>query len=214
VPALASLADVKRIMRLDDVNAARDDKINAALRAIEAWAALRLKGLADAGPQAETFFDIYEDATLPLPARDAVVTKLKVYDYPSSQGIPLSPIELGLGHGYDITDSEVILRPVLGVSPFEGAQASRRTRCYSRVEVFYIATGVVPADVTEGIAFMAAGYYQFGPTILQAIRSERIGDYSYTVDVNQDPNTGMPFYVSQALFFLTPHMRKSRVSVT
>lgn len=211
--AYASVADVKRILRIEATDDdAVDARLRAALSAVEAWASHRLVRLSQAGDQVWVKFDVREDATLHLPADDLTVTKVKVFEYPSLSGVPLSPVELGLGRGFDLTDDgRLILRPTLGISPFEGATAQRALRTYSRVEVFYIGTGIVPADVTEGIAFLTAGYYTDGPKILSGITSEKIGDYSYTrAGNNPDSN---PSYLDQALFFLTDYFRKGRVSV-
>lgn len=211
--ALASLDDVKRILSLTDVDLVRDAKIRACLAAVEAWAEKRIANVSREGQQVEVYYDVYEDARLILPADDATVTKVKVYEYPSSGGVELSPIELGLGHGYDVTDTgELYLRPTLTTTPFEGATAQRRLRTYARVEVYYLGTGVVPRDLTEGIAFLAAGYYSDGPGALHGLVSEKIGDYSYTM---QRVSAGdEPSYVKQAKFFLSDYFRKQRVSVT
>lgn len=200
-------------MRIDAAETSQDDAIRVALEAVESWAESRFAHLTKEGSNVETYFDIPEDATLPLPSDDLTVTKVKVYEYPSSNGTPLSPIQLGLGHGYDMTDNgRLILRPTLVVSPFEGAVASRNIRVYSRVEVFYIGTGVIPKALTEGIAFLAAGHYTDGPRALRGLQSERIGDYSYTLNPGSDEE-GQPSFVARAAWFLTPFMRKQRVRV-
>lgn len=214
--AFASINDVKRILRIDPeiVDIERDKRLRQAIRAVESTMLPRLKKLDLPGDQMETFFDIPEDHTLRLPADDVTVTKVKVYEYPSSYGIPLSPIELGLGHGFDLTDDgAVILRPTLSFSPFEGATAQRRLRAYARVEVHYISTGVIPSAVTEGIAFLAAGWYQDGPRALSGLTDEKIGDYSYHLGGAVDEQTGMPNFIARAMWMLDPYMRKSRVQV-
>ncbi len=213
--ALASLADVKRVLRIPaaSVDTERDDRIRAALAAVESWADTRLWHISAEGEQLEVFWDIPEDATLHLAAPDVTVLKLKVYEYPSSAGVPLSPVELGMGHGYDLSDDgRVFLRPTLTVSPFEGASAQRRLRVYARVEVYYEGTGVIPRAVTEGIAFLAAGHYADGPRALKGLTSEKIGDYSYNLGALKS-DSGEPSFVDRALFFLGPYMRKQRVAV-
>ena len=212
--ALASLDDVKTVLRLTDVDATRDAQIQSSLDAVDSWAETHLWRISRIGAQMETYYDVYEDATLHLPAADVTVTVVRVFEYPSSSGIPLSPIELGLGSGYDITDDgRLLLRPTLLVSPFEGATAQRHLRVYARVEVHYEGTGVVPRAITEGIAFLAAGHWQDGPRALQGLTSERIGDYSYTLgDVGKDGGTSS--FEARALFFLKPFLKRQRVAVT
>lgn len=212
--ALASLEDVKRIMRIGsaDVDAERDARLRAALAAVESWAETSLWYISKSGPWVEVYWDVPEDHTLYLPADDVVVTKVRVFEYPSAYGVPLSPVELGLGHGYDVTDDgKLILRPSLFVSPFEGASATRRMRQYARVEVHYEGTGVIPRAVSEGIAFLAAGYYEYGPLALKNMKSEKIGDYAYTLG-GLNPEEELP-YVRQANFFLKRYMRRQRVQV-
>jgi hypothetical protein len=212
--AFAALADVKQILGYTDDDPVRDAKLQHNLDVVESWAAGQRWRLSDTGPQMETYWDISEDATLSLPDDDSTITKVKVYEYPSSYGVPLSPISLGLGHGYDITnDGRIILRPVLQMSPFEGASAQRRLRQYSRVEVHYIGTGIIPQAVTEGIAFLAAGYTIDGPRALKGIKSERIGDYSYTLGDQPGDEVGVPSYVARANWLLVPFMHRQRVMV-
>lgn len=214
MPALASTDDVKRILRLTDTNASRDAEIRAALDSVLSWADSRIV-LAGTGRQVETYFDVYEDATLRLPVGDLTVTMVKIFEYPASDGYLVSPIQLGLGNGYDITDDgSLYLRPLMGVTPFEGAWARRGLRMYSRVEVYYEGSGVVPRALTEGIAMLAAGYWNDGPSVLSGLKSEKIGDYSYTSDTSVDPATGKPAYEKSAMWFLKPYMKKARVMVT
>lgn len=212
---LASVDDVKDILRVSGLSELEEARIRRSLSAIQAWAEENLRPVCEEGDAVQSYWDIYEDATLLLPSEDVLVTKVKVYDYPSSSGVPLSPIELGLGHGYDITENgRLILRPTLGFSPFEGATAQRPLRIYSRVEVFYRGTGVIPRTMTEGVAWLAAGYYQFGPQVLEGIKKEKIGDYAYESDIPKGSD-GQPAYITQAAFFLNRHMRKAgrKVSV-
>ena len=156
------------------------------------------------------------DATLYLPGGDITVTAVKVYEYPAAAGIILTTGELGLGHGYDIDDdSRLILRPLLFTSPFEGANASRLLRIYAKVEVYYEGTGITPRAVTEGVAFLAAGYWKDGPRALIGLTGEKIGDYSYTLGSGGAASQGgVAEYVAQAEWFLTPFLKRARVQVT
>lgn len=213
---LADVADVKRILRFTDTDTDRDAQLQASLDVMQVVARRMLpKNLGRSGSLMEVWFDVPEDSTLRLPDSSAVVTMVKVFEYPSAYGVPLSPISLGLGHGYDQDDQgNLMLRPTLFVSPFEGASAVRRLRSYSRVEVNYIGDGAIPKDVTEGVAWMAAGYWKDGPRALQGLTSEKIGDYSYTLD-NTGGTSSMPEWYTQAMFFLADYMkRRSRVTVT
>jgi hypothetical protein len=210
---LASIADVKRILRIESsTDPVIDARLQAGLDVMEEWVLPKLKYVGKEGAWCEVYFDISEDATLRLPANDITITKVNVFEYPSSFGIPLSPIELGLGHGFDQDDQgNLMLRPSLYFSPFQGAVASRPRRTYSRVEVHYLGSGVVPRTITEGIAFLAAGYYQDGPRILAGLKSEKIGEYSYTLADRLAPDEAD--YVAQGLWFLGPQFKRQRVAV-
>lgn len=214
--ALASITDVKRILRIapTSVDEERDAQLRAALDAVESWAERSLKGITATGSQVETYFDIYEDATLHLPGSDIVVTKVTVWLYPSSEPVSWFTADSADGPRYQVTDDgKLILRPVLNVSDDAG---SRLLRCYERVDVFYEGSGVIPRAVTEGIAIMAAGYWTEGPQILRNVKSEKIGDYSYTLNdmSNTFGDVNEPIYVSRAAFFLQPYLRRSKVAVT
>ena len=208
----ASLDDVKRILRVTTEDETRDAQLRASLAAVESLMEQKIPYVPKGQDDFYCYFDIPEDATLTLPAKDVVLTKLQVFEYPSSAGVPLSPIELGLGHGYDLKDDQIILRPTLFVSPFEGASSQRRLRVYARVEIHFVGSGIVPTALTEGVALLAAGYWQDGPRALQGIKSERIGDYSYTLG-NQGTPEEPAGYVTQAMWFLAPFLSTKRVQV-
>ena len=210
--ALASLDDVKRILRFTNDDDVRDAQLQAALDAVESVMEPKLKGIGRSGSLSADFFDVREDATLHLNDPSAVVTLVEVFEAPSVSGVPLSPISLGVGEGYDVTDEGgVLLRPVLTFQPFEGALASRLVGYYSRVTVHYQGSGQVPAAVTEGVAYLAAGYWKDGPRALSGIKREKIGKYEYELQnasTNDDPS-----YVPRAMWFLDDYLAKQRVTV-
>jgi hypothetical protein len=212
MPALASLEDVKRILRLTDDDPARDAQLRAALDAVESWAedAITIRE----GPQVDVHLDVHEDATLFLPGGDVVVTLVRVFEYPGQVGQLLSPVDLEFGSGFDVQGDRLVLRPITTTEPFEGAVASRLLRTYARVEIFYEGTGVVPKRVTEGIAFLAAGYWRDGPRVLKGIKSERIGDYSYALDTGTSESSEEAPFVARALWLLKRDLRRGRVRVT
>ena len=211
---LASLEDVNRVLNYetgDDL--VRDAKIRAELAAVLSWADTSLWNISAEGSNVEVYFDVGEDSTLYLPAGDLTVTKVKIVPYSAGDDsfyYVYVNSEAGNLGGYDLDDKgNLILRPQRTVQPFEGARADRIMRTYSRVEVHYIGTGVVPRGVTEGIAFLTAGYHVYGPIALANFKSEKIGDYSYTLG-GSGPGEELP-YMQQAYFFLQPHMRTQRV---
>jgi hypothetical protein len=214
--ALASLNDVNRILRYTTGdNPARDAELRSALDAIESWAETSLWKTSVSGPNVEVYFDVVEDATLYLPAGDITVTNVKIIPYAAGDdGFYFIYVNStsSTGQGYDLDDQgRLMLRPMRTFAPFEGARASRLLNTYARVEVHYIGTGVVPRAVTEGIAFLAAGYWKFAPQALSAMKSEKIGDYSYTLG-GTGSDDALP-YVEQAMFFLKRFIKTQRVRV-
>lgn len=213
---LASIDDVNSILGYttgDDT--ARDAKVRRELRAVESWAEGALWKISVEGENVESYFDVKEDATLFLPAHDLTITKVKIVPYAAGDDsfyFVYVNSEAGNLGGYELDDQgRLMLRPSRVVTPFEGARADRIMTTYSRVDVHYIGTGVVPSAVTEGIAYLTAGYHSYGPKALEAVKSERIGDYSYTLG-GIGPGESLP-YMEQAMFFLKPFMRTQRVQM-
>ncbi len=210
----ASLEDVKRALRIaeDSIDEARDAQLRASLAAVESRFEPLLRHLTKSGLAVEAYFDIAEDATLRLPSQDATVLKVRVF---TPDAIDMR-VSMDGTPGYEVTDNgEVILRPGIGVSPLPGASATRYLRHYGRVEIYYESTGVVPRAVTEGIAFLTAGWFTDGPRTLKSVVQEKIGDYSSTLE-------GIPgtqqwatqrSYVQQGMWMLDPYLRRSRVQV-
>jgi hypothetical protein len=208
----ASVADVKRILQLTDTS--QDEAIRVALAAVESWAQPLLGNLTVTGDQSEMYYDVREDATLYLPQADVVVTCVRVHGSGNWWPGETWPWDLGYGRNYDVTDDgRVLLRPFTLYAPFEGAWAQRQIRTFDRVEVFYTASGRVPPAVTEGIAFIAAGYHKDGPRALTGLTSERIGDYSYTLG-DAAGTSGEGGYVGRGMFFLQNYLPRARVMTT
>lgn len=217
--ALASLDDVNRILGYTTgADPTRDAKIRAALDAVESWAEAAIK-VPPEGSNVEVYWDVGDDATLYLPAPDITVTKVKII--PNSMGGDDSFFWLyvnslsSTGQGFDLDDQgRLMLRPGRVYNIFDDAYVSSLRRQYDRVEVHYEGTGIVPRAITEGIAFLAAGYHRYGPQALQNIKSEKIGDYSYTLGGagSGSGDEDLP-YLKQADFFLRRFMRKQRVQV-
>jgi len=215
--AFAGVEDVKRVLRLTDDDPTRDAQLRAALAAVESWAENRQWTFAQRGPQVKSFFDVPEDATLYIGVKDAVVTKVTVFSSPFYESA--RDLILGSGSpGYELLGNGALaLRPSLWIQVFEGAYAARVLRTHSKVDVHYIASGVVPPAVTEGIAYLAAGYWINGPQTLIGLTSEKIGDYSYSTGSGSRPGSSSPAepsYRERAMWFLADFMPTGHVSVT
>lgn len=213
--ALATLADVKRVLRIPSTDVSdteRDTQLTEALAMAESWYDSHGGMAFDvSGAQTETYFNVAENGSLPLPVFNVPVTEVKVFPSTGSTGTVLPAT------GYDVLFDSVRLRPDLSFTPFENATARRTPGEYNKVTVVWTGPNSVPKDVRDGIAYLAAGVWKSGPRLLAGLTSEKIGDYSY--DVNPDAS-GIEHgqvidFVGLSLMFLRTHMQyRRRVSVT
>lgn len=214
--SFASVDDVNRILGFttgDDE--ARDAKVSAALEAVESVMEGKLRPFTT-GNAVAVYNDIPAGSSVGLPGPEVTVTAVRV------DGTFIED--------YDVTGGAVILRSSLlwpynvGYDPWGGSydgpwyygepMMGRTERVYRTVEIFYTGTSVIPKAVTEGIAFLAAGYHASGPSILGGLYSERIGDYQYTRSAPRAQPGQAPEYVETAMFFLKDFFKGARVSVT
>lgn len=212
--SFASVDDVNRILGFttgDDE--ARDAKLRAALEAVESVMEGKLRPFTT-GNAVAVHRDIPAGSSIGLPGPEVTVTAVR--------------IDGSFVEDYDVTDGSVILR-ALWLWPYSADGWSARgdgppiygaplmgtpERVYRTVEIFYTGTSVIPKAVTEGIAFLAAGYHAHGPAILGGLYSEKIGDYSYTRSAPRAQPGQAPEYVETAMFFLKDFFKGARVSVT
>lgn len=81
---------------------------------------------------------------------------------------------------------------------------------WPRVEIDWVNTGEIPWAVREGVAMTAAALFNTNSKLTSGMRSERIGDYSYTLS-DKDVDEVMP---ARARKLLRPYMRRRHVFVT
>lgn len=75
---------------------------------------------------------------------------------------------------------KIRLHPTYFDVPFEGAVSAHMPDNWSRIEVDYIPTGVVPPPVRDATAITAAAIYLRGPMTASGFTMERLGDYMWT----------------------------------
>jgi len=185
--ALASVADVQRVMGDDDT--ALIPRIQPALEAAQEWVRRYLgRNFDDAGDYTAIFYDVRDDAIVELPEEDALVTAVRVYFAQDDPGYDIGP------NGYQVIRGKRVQLMTRG-SPFwregyvETSGSIRGGRVlaveYLRVEVDYTATGEVPARVREATALIAASWVQStGPEAAsQGVQSESVtlDDYSHSI---------------------------------
>lgn len=212
---LATIQDVKRVIGSTDPN--NNLGIQAALSAAESWVR-RYLGKDYNSPGATItakFYSVRDDAILELPDENCTITAVRIYPAPNSTASSLTAgqyetirskkVQLQTRNG-PFPVSEVVARP--GHIPQGGALGVT----YSRVEVDYTTTGVVPAAVKEATAIIAGAFYTQAAAQAGGFTSETLGDYSYSMAggvANGDERAAIP---PLARVMLKP-FRRSRVTV-
>lgn len=73
------------------------------------------------------------------------------------------------------------LHPTFFDVPFEGAVSMHLPDNWSRIEIDYIPTGVVPTPVRDAAALTAASLYLRGPISASGFTMEKLGDYMWSI---------------------------------
>jgi hypothetical protein len=160
----ASIEDVKRVLGIAPNDTSMEDSLTAALEAAEAYVSRRVSGKFSTASQIVSFYGVAENALLALPAVSPTIVRVTVGS---------------VAGGYELSnwipEGNQIRLPGL---------TENGLTFYDQVNVEFTGSLATPPDLREGVAFLAASVYAAPPgsEIQNAIRSERIGDYQYTVD--------------------------------
>lgn len=190
--ALSTVADIRRVGKLAD--SIPDAELAPALETAESYLRTKLARWDDSAGGTTKFYNITGTAQLPLPSPDAIVTAVRLYHgYRDATGELVPTTDYATGTGY-----VTLLRDDLS------------SYYYARAEVTWTNVGTVPAAVRDGVAMVAASLYSQYGRATAGMRSERIGDYSYTLS-DKDIESVVP---AKALELLKPFFRtKSGVFV-
>ena len=190
--ALASVADVVRVLGLPALEEGdpRTAAIEKALEAVESYIIPKLKPFTTEG-STTIRYNVAGDELIPLPVPGSAVSEVRTFLSPGFFGQSV----LVLGTDYALTDS--------GIRLF-GDHATT----YDRLEIDWTYGGGVPAAVRDGVALAAGALWRGQPAVASGLKSERIGDYSYTVS---DVKTTFP---DLARDMLKDFMKSGRVFVT
>jgi hypothetical protein len=177
--ALATVADVKRVLKNASIP---DADLVPYLEDATEWVERVYGRDWDAsGAQTETFYNVRQGAIVALKDESPTSITVTGYGAPGSAGTVL--VE---NTGYMVMSRGRIqlafIRsaslPLTGVRPEELEAVPPYT--WSRLVVAYTASGVVPAPVREAVALIAAASYRQSEDDVSGIKSERLGDYSYS----------------------------------
>lgn len=170
--ALATVEDVRRVGKIPTT--VDDAEVQKALDAAESYLRTKLPRWDDSAGGVAKFYNVQGTAQLPLPSPDAAITGVKLfYHYRDATGETVPATDYATANGY-----LVLLR-------------SDTRRWYARAEVTWTNVGSVPAAVRDGVALTAAALASQYGKLTGGMRSERIGDYSYTLS-DKDVEVVMP----------------------
>jgi hypothetical protein len=178
--ALATVADVKRI--LQDTSIA-DADLEDFLDAAESWVRRRLRRNMDSSTQAtHTEYIVRQDAEIQLPELTATIDSVTIFPTGGVGvvGTVLDPEE------YMVMDAGRKVRLLRGAT-WPDVLPDEVALWYDKVEVEYTPAADVPPAVRDATAILAAVWYvdagsTGGGGSVGSIKSEHIGDYSYTLE--------------------------------
>ncbi len=206
--ALATLADAKRY--IPGYSASDDAALTAQLDAAEEWVKRITGANWDASDgQTEKFYNVRDGEILTLKDENPTAVTVTAYLAHGSSGAAL--VEDSQYHLRDKGKIELIFARYGSPAGLPGATVEFRPNEWSRIEVAYTASNVVPTPVQEATAMIAAAWYidaQGGAA--STLISERLGDYSYT---RQADGSKLPI-PNGAMTRLRPWNRRLRVRAT
>jgi len=179
--ALAALSDVKRVLRITTEDATRDTELTAKLAVAEEWFRIRARGeFDDTAPATAQFWSIRYGTVVHLPIPGSTVTAVRA-------GSATDPSTLG-SDSYSVMDDRRVRVGRIDPWPRDPREQEplgwAERPYYELVEIDYTPPSVSVA-VRDGIASIAAAMWKRsggGETGSQNIKSEKIGDYSYTLE--------------------------------
>jgi hypothetical protein len=202
-PTIASVADVRRVLRLGPGQVVSDDDLAYILNV--AWSYLSPK-LPDfsAANGTETFYEVHAGDVLHLPHDGSSVSAIRGY------GDPRGSATILVTGDFDVLPTGVKLwNRGFGLDARYGPFDDTRSR-WAKVEIDWERGVAVPYAVREAVALAAAGMYELNPKLIKGMRSERIGSYSYTLS-DKDVEGAVPPRVWE---LLRDYMKRKTVFVT
>lgn len=183
--ALAVLADVRRILKLTEVDATKDTQLTEALDAVDSWFRVRQRGRFDEiTPGTAKYYAIRYGTVVHLPVPGSTVSAVRA-------GSAEGPSTLG-SDSYTVMDDRRVRVGRLDPWPRDPREQEpvewTGRPYYELVEIDYVPPSTVPKGVRDGIAMLAAAQWLRtggGGDEQDGIVSERIGDYTYTLAQDQ-----------------------------
>lgn len=186
---LAEIADVKRVLKLTTTTAEQDQTIQEWIDTAESRVTPLLQDF-ETTSGTTSFYDVTAPARLDLTTRGSTVTAVRGYAWPTGSAHVFS--------GNELTTTERFVE-----LEYPGY--------YERLEIDWEYAAGVPQAVRDGVAMYAAYLMSRSQASATGIKSERIGDYSYTISDVKLTSAGIP---EDAWFLLKPFRRRRSVLTT
>lgn len=132
------------------------------------------------GPQVDRFYNKQEGSIVYLRDEFPSVAKVEVW-YDSSSSSDLGRV-LKEYDDFNVLDEgkvQLILRRYGNLGGIRGSHLIGTRSVYQRIQVSYVASGIVPIDVEEAVSRSVASTFISRIQSNRNVKSERIGDYSY-----------------------------------
>lgn len=206
---LATLSDVQRVLQYATLTSAQVEQLQEALEVADALLRGKLQSL-DSSSGTAVYHHAVPGAGLPLPVNGAAVTEVRTYLTPDADPVILT------ADLFQTAETHVLLERRLWDMPWPygyGSQPIDGTDLVvARVEVDWTYTGGIPKPVRDAVALTTGALWSQGPKFVSGLRSERIGDYSYTIG---NPGAGEDALIpSAALSLIKPYLKRRSVFVT
>lgn len=213
---LATVGDVKRLMRLGNITAEQEAQMQEALEAVDSFLRPYLQDFGDAsGTVIE--HHVAPGSPIDLPVNGAAVAAVRTYLTPGASAITLTSAL------YQVSNTHLLLEPLklsTEIWPYTyGADFTNGVPgdiTLARVEFDWTAVADIPKAVRDGVALTAAVHWRQSQSYASGILSERIGDYSYTISRNGGGRTNAfdQFVPASARALLRPFRRRLPVFTT
>ena len=211
VATLATLADVQRVLQYSTLTAAQVEQLQEALEVADALLRTKLQAF-DTSSGTSVFHHAVPGAGLPLPVNGASVSEVRTYLTPAAEPIILT------SNLYQVSDTHVLLERRLWDMPWPYGYGTDwvvgSDRVVARVEVDWAYANGVPKPVRDAIALTTGALWSQGPKFVSGLKSERIGDYSYTFDGGGQGTNPERFIPAAALGLIEPYRKRKSVFVT
>jgi len=213
---LCTTADIRRLSGIT-ADPPTDATLEASQEAIEAWFN-RVSGRTYGTDGTAVFGAARIDDPLSIPEQNITVAEVRCYGADTENPVLTltnsTDWQVIAGHIVEVIYGQAGWhgRDVESALAYDGYMTHVE---YNRIEVDWESLETVPANVRDGIALLAGSLYSQGITSTSSIKSEKIGDYSYTLESGGGmTNAAVKELNPIGYALIKPDLRRRRVAVT